>query len=59
VGVAGAAGLALVVVFVTLALPDDAVLHDWAGLLQRAILLVLFFPCRVVLANRLLRVARR
>jgi hypothetical protein len=38
-------------------IPDDAPLHDWAGLAQRLIVLVLLFPARIVLAVRLLRVA--
>jgi hypothetical membrane protein len=37
-----------------LVLPDDAPLHDWAGLAQRVIVLGLLFPSRVVLACRLL-----
>lgn len=40
-----------------LVIPDDAPLHDWAGLAQRLIVLVLLFPARIVLAVRLLRVA--
>ena len=36
---------------------EDAPLHAWAGLAQRTVLAVLF-PCTVVLALRLLRVAR-
>ena len=54
-----AAGLLCVVAFVVLgrfAIPDGAPLHDWAGLLQRGVLLVLF-PMRVALSWRLLRVA--
>jgi hypothetical membrane protein len=40
-----------------LVIPDDAPLHDWAGLAQRVIVLVLLFPARIALALRLLRVA--
>ena len=40
-----------------LVIPDDAPLHDWAGLAQRLIVLVLLFPARIALAIRLLRVA--
>ena len=40
-----------------LVIPDDAPLHDWAGLAQRLIVLVLLFPARIALAVRLLRVA--
>ncbi|HEY9351050.1 MAG TPA: DUF998 domain-containing protein [Acidothermales bacterium] len=53
------AGLAIVAaspVMTVLVIPDDAPLHDWAGVAQRVILLVLF-PCRVVLSIRLLRCA--
>lgn len=41
-----------------LVIPDDAPLHDWAGLAQRVIVLVFLFPARVVLAVRLLRLSR-
>ena len=40
-----------------LVIPDDAPLHDWAGLAQRLIVLVLLFPARIALAIRLLRVS--
>ena len=53
-GVMGALSFPLMGVFV---LPDDAPLHDWAGLAQRLIVLVLLFPARIALAVRLLRVA--
>jgi len=39
-------------------MPDDAPLHQWAGLVQRTIILLVLFPCRVILSVRLLRVAR-
>jgi hypothetical protein len=39
------------------AIPDDAPLHDWAGLAQRAVILVVLFPARIVLALRLSKVA--
>ena len=42
-----------------LVIPDDAPLHDWAGLAQRFILLVLLFPARIALAIRLLRVSHQ
>jgi hypothetical membrane protein len=42
-----------------LVIPDDAPLHDWAGLAQRFIVLVLLFPARIALAIRLLRVAHQ
>jgi hypothetical membrane protein len=40
-----------------LVIPDDAPLHDWAGLAQRVIVLGLLFPARLALSYRLLRVA--
>ncbi len=52
-----ASGLAIVVLFLAtgrLAIPDDAPLHDWAGLMQRLTLAV-WFPCTIVLALRLRR----
>jgi hypothetical membrane protein len=42
-----------------LVIPDNAPLHDWAGLAQRFIVLVLLFPARIALAIRLLRVAHQ
>jgi hypothetical membrane protein len=53
-------GIALVVMFAVsgvLVQPVAAPLHRWAGLAQRAILGI-WFPCLVILALRLLRVAR-
>lgn len=38
-----------------LVIPDDAPLHDWAGLAQRIIVLGLLFPARMALSHRLLR----
>jgi hypothetical protein len=35
---------------------DGAPLHDWVGLAQRLLILVILFPCRIVLAIRLLHV---
>jgi hypothetical membrane protein len=40
-----------------LVIPDDAPLHDWAGLAQRLIVLGMLFPARLVLSHRLLRLA--
>lgn len=40
-----------------LVIPDDAPLHDWAGLAQRTIVLVFVFPARIALAIRLLRIS--
>ena len=55
----GCGVLALVgfVVMGAFVMPDDAPLHDWAGLGQRLIILLIVFPCRVVLSLRLLRVS--
>jgi hypothetical membrane protein len=53
-------GIAIAVLFLAtgpLAVPDDAPLHAFAGLLQRATVAV-WFSCTIVLALRLLRVAR-
>lgn len=38
-------------------MPDDAPLHDSAGPYQRALVLAVLFPCRVLLSLRLLQVA--
>ena len=40
-----------------LVIPDDAPLHEWAGLAQRIIVLGLLFPARMALSHRLLRTA--
>ena len=53
-------GIAIVALFVAtfaLVIPPGAPLHPWGGLVQRAALAV-WFPCTVVLAIRLLRVAK-
>jgi hypothetical protein len=55
-----AAGVLAVASFVFMGafvMPDDAPLHDWAGLAQRAVILVVLFPARVVLGLGLLKVA--
>lgn len=55
-----ASGITILFLFVAngvLVIPDDAPLHPYAGLAQRAVLAVLF-PCMIVLALRLLRVTR-
>jgi hypothetical membrane protein len=54
---AGAVALAGFVVLGALVMPDDAPLHDWAGLAQRALIIIVLFPCRIVLSLRLLQVA--
>lgn len=56
-----ACGVAAVLGFVVLgrfAIPDGAPLHDWAGLLQRIVLVGVIFPCLVALGIRLLSKAR-
>lgn len=53
-------GIAIIVLFVAtgrLAVPDDAPLHDWAGLLQRLTVGV-WFTCTIVLAVRLRRIEK-
>jgi hypothetical membrane protein len=55
---AGILSVVVVVMTIALVLPDDGALHEWAGLIQRLTLLALFFPCRIALGARLLRVAR-
>jgi hypothetical membrane protein len=54
------ATVALAGLFITMgvfAIPSDAPLHPWAGLLQRAVLAV-WFPCLIALAIRLWHVSR-
>jgi hypothetical membrane protein len=53
----GAVMLLLFPIMGALAMPEGAPLHGMAGLLQRAILMV-WFPCTLVVAMRLLRVGR-
>jgi hypothetical membrane protein len=57
--VAAAGALALVgfVLMGTLVIPDDAPLHDWAGLGQRVIVLAILFPPRILIAQRMLSLA--
>jgi hypothetical protein len=55
--VVGITSVALFLAIGVFVVPEDAPLHAWAGLAQRTVLAVLF-PCIVVLALRLLRVAR-
>jgi hypothetical membrane protein len=56
--VAGLTALAGFVVAAAAVMPDDAPLHDYAGLYQRVLILTVLFPARVVLARRLLQVSR-
>ena len=53
----GLLALAGFVLLGALAMPDDAPLHEWAGLAQRIVILAVLFPARIVLSLRLLRVA--
>lgn len=43
----------------TLVMPEGAPLHDWAGLVQRAVILAALFPARVALGLRLITLAGR
>lgn len=45
------------VLMVRLVIPDDAPLHDWAGLGQRILVVGLLFPARIALSHRLIRTA--
>jgi hypothetical membrane protein len=56
---AGAVAIASFVVMGALVMPDNSLLHQWAGLAQRAIILLVLFPCRVILSARLLKVDQR
>jgi Protein of unknown function (DUF998) len=55
---AGITGVALFVLMGAFVVPEDAPLHAWAGLAQRIVIVVVLFPCTVVVALRLLRVTR-
>lgn len=55
---AGIAGIAGFVAINVLVRPDDAPLHAWYGLAQRALLLAALFPPTIVLALRLFRLSR-
>jgi hypothetical membrane protein len=55
------AGIALLVsnpIMGILVIPDDAPLHDWAGLAQRILVVAVLFPARIALSHRLRHVAR-
>ena len=59
-GYAVAAGGVAVVGFFAmgaLVMPEDAALHDYAGLGQRLLILLIVFPCRVTIAARMLRLS--
>jgi len=53
----GSLALAGFVVMGVLVMPDDAPLHEWAGLAQRVLIIFVLFPCRIVLSLKLLQVA--
>jgi hypothetical membrane protein len=53
---AGVIGLLGFVAMGVLVMADDAPLHEWAGLAQRALIILVLFPCRVVLSLRLRQV---
>jgi hypothetical protein len=55
--VSGLVLVALDIMTFALVFPDDGPLHDWAGLIQRITILAVLFPCRIVLAVRLLTIA--
>jgi len=55
--VSGLVLVALDIMTLALVFPDDGPLHDWAGLIQRITILGVLFPCRIVLAVRLLTIA--
>jgi hypothetical membrane protein len=47
------------VAMVRVVIPDDAPLHDWAGLGQRILVVGLLFPARIALAHRVVRAGER
>ena len=55
--VAGLLAFAGFVVMGTLAIPDAAPWHPYAGLAQRTVIVTITFPCLVLLAARLHRLA--
>lgn len=55
----GLVSLAGFVAMGAVVMPDDAPLHDWFGLAQRLLLLLVLFPCRIVLAVRLRKVSEQ
>lgn len=56
--VAGSLGVAAYPLMGVFVVPDDAGLHPYFGLAQRLVVLGIIFPCWVLLARRLLQVAR-
>jgi hypothetical membrane protein len=57
--VAGVLGMASFAAGGILVMPVDAPLHAYFGIVQRATILLVLFPCRTIIAARLLRVTRR
>lgn len=55
---AGITGVALFMLMGAFVVPEEAPLHTWAGLAQRIVILLVLFPCTVILTFRLLRVTR-
>lgn len=55
VRVAGILMLLSIPVMGIFVIPDDAPLHEWAGLAQRVVVLGLLFPARLAVSSRLLR----
>jgi hypothetical protein len=56
----GLLGIAMLMLFIVLggfAIQEDTPFHEWAGLLQRVLVMV-WFACLFVMARRVLRLAR-
>ena len=51
----GVVFLVLAVVMMRFGIPEDAALHDVAGVIQRVMVVAVLFPCRVALGVRQLR----
>jgi hypothetical protein len=56
---AGVLGVVIVLATIVLVFSDAGPLHDVGGPVQRLTLLAVFFPCRLLLPARLLRIAGR
>jgi hypothetical protein len=56
--VAGVTGVALFVLVGAFVVREGAPLHAWAGLAQRIVIVLVLFPCTVILAFRLPRVTK-
>lgn len=53
---AGVTAFAGFVMLGLLVIPEDTPLHQWAGVAQRLLLLLVLFPCRVAIAERARRI---